>query len=432
MRVLFISGELIAGDVAYRLKLEGCQVRLFIADKSRRDCFENMVDKTNDWKKDLFWVGKKGLIVFDDIDYGKVQDELRGQGYRVVGGSAGGDKLEKNREFAQKLFAECGLKIQETKDFSDPKEAIAHIKKNKGKWVVKQNAHIGSMSYVGEMSDGSDVIGIIQSYQRYDKIEAIKTLSLQKKVVGVEVAVSRFFNGHNWLGPIFVNFEHKPFLFGDKGPLTAEMGTLAWYDDKEENKLFRATLAKIKPYLQKTGYRGYADINCIVNKKKITPLEATMRFGSPTNHLQSEMHISPWKDLLGAVADGRSFKFSYRRGYSVVVAIAVPPFPYHTTVQDYLKGMDIFFKRKITNEEWGRVHFEEVSLRKKNSRELYICGANGYILFITGTGKTVAGARKQAYDLVDKLIIPKMMYRQDIGVKFLKKDGKLLKKWGWL
>jgi len=37
MRELFVSGELIAGDLAYRLKNEGCDVKLYVKDKSRRD-----------------------------------------------------------------------------------------------------------------------------------------------------------------------------------------------------------------------------------------------------------------------------------------------------------------------------------------------------------------------------------------------------------
>ena len=93
MRVLFVSGELIAGDVAYRLKQEGCEVKLFIEDKSRGDCFVNMVEKTNDWRKELDWVGKDGLIVFDDVGYGKVQDDLRKKGYTVFGGSKESDRF---------------------------------------------------------------------------------------------------------------------------------------------------------------------------------------------------------------------------------------------------------------------------------------------------------------------------------------------------
>jgi len=100
-RVLFISGELIAADLAYTLKKEGCEVRLFIDNKSDKDSFDGMVEKTTNWEDDLGWVGKDGLIIFDDVGYGNIQDKLRSEGYLVIGGSSDGDKLELDREYAQ-------------------------------------------------------------------------------------------------------------------------------------------------------------------------------------------------------------------------------------------------------------------------------------------------------------------------------------------
>ena len=234
---------------------------------------------------------------------------MRKKGFTVFGGCEKGDRLEKDREFAQSIFKSYGMEIEESKDFDKADDAIEYIKKNKSKWVVKQNSHDGALAYVGSSDDGSDVASVIKSYGKYNKSSAIKILSLQKKIEGVEIAIARFFNGNDWNGPIFVSFEHKPFLNEDIGPLTAEMGTLAWYDNNENNKIFQATLAKIKPYLKEIGYRGYVDINNIVNGDRIIPLEATTRFGSPTNHLQSGMHISSWQDILLSTAKGKRTKF---------------------------------------------------------------------------------------------------------------------------
>lgn len=56
----------------------------------------------------------------------------------------------------------------------------------------------------------------------------------------------------------------------------------------------------------------------------------------------------------------------------------------------------------------------------------------GFVLHVSGTGKSVEAARKQAYALIDKIVIPKMFYRTDIGVKFAKEDRKKLKEWGYV
>ena len=105
MNILFISNNLIAGNLAYLLKKEGNDVKLFIESKHQKNNFDYMVEKTNNWKKELSWVGKDGLIIFDDIGYGKYQEKLRKQGYSVYGGNILSDRLENEREETQNIPA---------------------------------------------------------------------------------------------------------------------------------------------------------------------------------------------------------------------------------------------------------------------------------------------------------------------------------------
>lgn len=429
MKVLFVSGELIAGDVVCRLKQEGCDVKLFIKDESRKDCFENMVEKTNDWKKELDWVGKEGLIIFDDVGYGKVQDELRGNGYTVFGGSKESDRLEKERSFAQDIFSKNGIGKIPTLNFKDTEEAIDFVKKNRAEWVVKQQGHLSMLNYVGQMSDGLDVLSILKNYKKNKK--SVGAVSLQKKVKGVEIGVARYFNGNDWVGPIEINIEHKSLFPGGIGPMTGEMGTLMWYDDDENNKLFQATIAKLEGHLRNINFKGDFDINFIINKDKVYPLEATCRLGCPSTQLQTSLHLSPWSEFLTAIAKGKPYELKYKKGYGIVVSISIPPFPYKGISKNfYISGANILFKEELTDDEKNNLHFEEVS---KNSKGVYtVAGSNGYIVYVTGTGKTIEEARRKAYALVDKIVIPRMFYRQDIGLDFLNRDQKLLKKWGWI
>lgn len=431
-RVLFVSGELIAGDLACRLKKEGCDVKLYIEDESRKDCLGGLVKKTKNWKKELDWVGKEGLIIFDDVGYGEIQDGLRKEGYQVVGGSEGGDRLEKKRSYAQKIFSACGIKATELFDFHGADSAIKFVRTKGGQWAIKQNGHSSCFTYVGEMKDGSDVASVLENYKKYATNKDVDILTLQKKVKGVEIGVARYFNGHDWVGPIEFNVEHKALFNNGIGPLTGEMGTVMWYSDDENNKLFQKGLEKLKPFLQKTGFKGDIDMNFIIKEDKIYPLEATARFGCPAIHLHLELHLSPWKEFLMAVAKGEQYDLKYKKGFGVTVSICIPPFPYKgIPAEYYLKDVGIFFREKLTKEEMSQIHFEEVALDKKNNH-YKIAGKNGFIAYITGMGSTIEAARKNVYSLIDKIIIPKMFYRTDIGVKFEKKDYKKLKKWGWI
>jgi phosphoribosylamine---glycine ligase len=434
MNILFISKDLSGGGLAYRLKKEGHSVRLFVEDKDQKQNLDGLVEKTEKWEEDLDWVGKKGLIIFDSSGYGKIQDELREKGYLVVGGNKLADKLEHDRQYGQKILSVCEMKIIPSVNFSSAKSAINFIKENRDYWVVKQNGHINtSFNYVGQLKNGEDVISVLKNYNRNNKKECV-SIDLQKKIEGVEIGVARYFNGNDWVGPIEINLEHKSLFNGNLGPKTFEMGTLIWYEENEKNKLFQETLAKMKPYLKKINFKGDIDINCIVNKNEVFPLEITPRFGWPSTHLHSEIHISPWGEFLKAIAKGEHYDLKYKKGYGIVVLLSTPPFPYVIRTKKYYpEGMDILFKKDFSKEEMNHIHLEEVSLRKnKNEKHFYLSSKTGFALHVTGIGKTVEEARKKTYDLIEDIIIPKMFYRTDIGLNFIKEDKQKLKKWGWI
>jgi len=156
--------------------------------------------------------------------------------------------------------------------------------------------------------------------------------------VFVEVAVGAFFNGHKFIFPININFEHKKLFPGDLGVATGEMGTSMFWS--KPNKLFTETLAKMEPILNQEGYVGYIDINCIVNGNGIYPLEFTARFGYPTIHIQSESMITPISEVLFKLAKGEDFEFKVKPGFHLGTRIVVPPFPYNDpkTYQSFSKN----------------------------------------------------------------------------------------------
>lgn len=431
MNILFVSFDLSGADLAYRLKKEGHNVRLFIDEKSQKQNYEGIVEKTSDWKKELEWVGSEGLIIFDSCGYGKEQDELRKKGFSVVGGSELADKLEHNRQYGQKIFSVCGISIVPSISFTSIEKAIEFVKNNKGPWVVKQNGHSDKLfNYVGSLEDGRDVIDVLKNYFEYEKDEC-NVIDLQRKIKGIEIGVARYFNGNDWVGPIEINLEHKDLFAGNLGPKTFEMGTLMWFDDDEKNKLFKTTLAKMKNYLKSIGFRGDIDINCIVNGKDLYPLEVTTRFGWPATHLHCELIESPMGEFLKAVADGKRYNLKYKKEFGIVALVATPPFPYQIQVKKYSsKGEKIYFKKEMPEDDFNRIHFEEVSMNKNG--EYFISSDSGFVLHVTNTGKTVGQARKKTMKIIDKIVIPKKFYRNDIGIRFEQVEGGNLKKWGWI
>lgn len=435
MRVLFISHELTAGNIAYLLKQEGCDVKLFIEKKELRPNFQNLVIKTDNWKKELNWVGKKGLIVFDDVGYGKIQEKLRKQGFSVFGGSVLGDRLEEDRPWSQKIFKEFGLNTLPTINFTKIDYAISFLNKNAGPWVLKQNGHAQkNINYVGHFKDNRDVISLLKYYKNnYGK--RLGEITLQKRVYGVEIGIGRYFNGADWVGPIEFNVEHKKLFPGEMGPTTSEMGTIAWYDNNENNILFQETLSKLKSFLKQIDFRGDFDIGCIVNKEGIFPLEATPRLGTPIVHLQSELHLSPWHKLLKAIADKKEFKLKWKKGVGIVILLCVSPFPYIINTKEISPvGLELYLNPNTLKKERRHIHFEGISRRKRKNgkEEYYVSDHQGYILCVTALGKNISEGRNRVKRICKKIFVSKMFYRNDIGVKFEKEELNMLKKWGYL
>ena len=432
MNILFISSCCIGGNLAVLLRKEGHNVKLHIKEKEYHQNFDNLVEKTKDWKKELEWVGKDGLIVFDDADCGKIQDSLRKKGYRVFGGSKLADSLEKDRDLGHKIFKEYGLKTTELKSFDDIEEAIIYIKNNPKKWVAKFNTY-GSkvLTYIGEYESGKDTINILKNYLNNNKINREK-ITLHERIEGVEMGVGRYFNGTDWVGPIEINFEHTKLFPDDVGPVTSEMGTLAWYDSDENNKLFVEVLKKLKPYLQKINFRGDFEINCIVNETGAYPLEATARLGTPIIHLHTELHLSPWGEFLYAIADGKDYDLKYKKGFGIVNLIACPPFPYEEKkFNDNMYGVNIYLD-ELDEKEKSSLHFEGVAMRVgKDHGQYFISSKDGFIAYTTAVADTVEDARQKSLGLIKKIVIPKAFYRNDIGKDFEKRLPEL-KKWGYV
>lgn len=428
MRVLVVSGDFSIGDMCDHLLREGHEVKLYIDDPYYTKSAERRFVLIHDWRAELSWVGKDGLIMFDTTGFGAEQDELRRAGYAVIGGSELAEKCEDDREYGQQILRDAGLNVLPTHHFSNQQDAIHFIEAHPKQWVLKHNGHVAmTATHIGDAHDGSDVIEILSRITNATDT----TIILQERVHGVEIGIARYFNGTDWVGPVEYNVEHKRLKDNDTGPTTWEMGTLMWFERNEQARLFTHTLAKLEPFLQTSGFRGDVDINCIVNEHGIFPLEWTARFGFPALQLQRVLVTSSFPRFLRDVARGELCDFEYTPGYGVIVLIAVPPFPYNTDLGvDSLKGTEITYRAPLTEEEYSRIHLEDVYQGADGT--MHIARDNGFVMHVSGKGSTIEEARADAYSLVEKVAIPKMFYRTDIGLSFHNTNREKLIKWGWL
>jgi phosphoribosylamine--glycine ligase len=423
-KFLFVSLSGLISDIAWQVSKEGYDVRYFIGDAKESDIGDGFVPKSDDWEADVKWAD---IIIFDDtLGQGEKAQALRAQGKKVIGGTPYSDRLEDDRSFGQEELKKADVTIIPYSEFESFDAAIDYVQQNPARYVIKPSGEAQNVKrrlFVGEEDDGQDVVRMLEAYKKAFADE-IKVFQLQKRVVGVEVAVGAFFNGKRFVYPININFEHKKLFPGELGPPTGEMGTSMFWS--APNNLFNRTLLKMESKLAEEGYVGYIDVNCIVNNNGIYPLEFTSRFGYPTISIQQAGMLTPIGQFFLDLASGEDPGLKTRSGFQIGVRIVVPPFPFDddATFESFSKNSAIVFKKPPADE----MRIEDV---KQVNGQWFVAGTSGVILIVIGLGQTMRQAQAQVYSRIKNVLIPNMYYRTDIGDRW-EEDSDKLHNWGYL
>lgn len=427
-------------DMAMRAQMAGWKVKWY--DKPRADgqprlAGVGMVDKIKDFNEiRAKWLDWADLIYLpDNTQWLDMLEPYRKQGYPILAPSPEAAELELNRATGQKAMKDAGITIMQSKAFFDYDDAIAFVKKNPQYLVSKPSGDAAkALSYVA--SDPADLCYMLGRWKgREDLRKAARTegFILQERKYGIEMAVGGWYGPGGWSQWFYENWEYKKLMDGDLGVATGEMGTLSRMTRK--SKLAEQVLLPIGPLLDKLGYVGYIDNNCIIDKDGPWPMEWTMRDGWPTKHnvsahIKNEDPIQWQLDLL----NGKDTIEAIEGEICISVVVALPDFPYSKITNKDLCGIPI-----RGADDMNHIRLSEVMIGsaptmvgdKVVDLPGYVtCG--DYTMVVTGTGMTITAARRSAYAAAEKVKIPNNpFYRLDIGAGRMKKQLPELHKLGY-
>ena len=439
-RLLILDTSSNCLDMALRAKMAGWTVKWY--DKPRADggprlAGTGMIDKITDFAEiQRKWLDWADLIYLpDNTQWIDMLEPYRLKGYPIIGAGVDACLMETDREIGQQAMKKSGIKIMESKAFHDYDAAIAFVKKNPKYLVSKPSGDANkALSYVA--SDPADMVYMLTRWKARDDLrKAAKKdgFILQERKYGVEMAVGGWYGPGGWSKWFYENWEYKKLMVGDLGVATGEMGTLSRMT--QDSRLAREVLLPVGAILEKIGYVGYIDNNCIIDEDGPWPMEWTMRDGWPTKH-NVTAHIKN-EDPIQWMLDGLNGQDTIEAvegeiGISVVVAL--PDFPYSKITNKDLCGIPV-----RGAEDMDHIHLSEVMIGdaptmvgdKVVDMPGYVtCG--DYSLVVTGTGGTITAARRSAYAAVDKVKIPNNpMYRTDIGLGRMKRQLPKLHEMGY-
>lgn len=413
IRLLSKYGDALA--LLNRLADEGASVDFWVKAKLAREGYKGILKQVPHYSGGL---SKDTLILFDMVGLGSVADGLRKSGYRVYGAGGINDSLELNREFGMKMAKTYGLKVPKWQRFNSFDKARDFVFRNGSevRWVFKPQDN-KSPAFTYDSSDQDDMIEMLSYFEgQWKNLDFI----LQEHIDGVEVSIEAFYqDGKQIPNTLNSTFESKRFLEGDKGMNTGCMGSVVRFWRRPDPKLYKLTLGKISPMLQRFKYSGPLDCNVIISENDKMPyfLEWTTRFGYDAIYALCE-GIESLSDFLSDILDGKAIKPpSY--SWLGAVRVSIPPYPYK---QKAAESAD-----KPIRGLGDSGHIWLLDAKERDGKYLS-AGVDGVIAECTGRAKTLNELGKKIYQQIDKLRIPDKQYRSDI-IKNAEKRIQRLKSW---
>jgi len=349
------------------------------------------------------------LVLYDMVGFGDQADALRDLGVPVFGASAACDHLELDRIFGLKLFKALGLTIPETEFFPDVDfdRAIAHVRRDGGRWVFKPCGNLGTdQTLVGE--DAEELIESIERERDTAKGSDVKypAFCLQRFVSGVEVSVERCYSdGLPVPGLDTMTFEEKKFLAGNLGPAVGCMGNIV---ADAPAALVAATVAHMDRWARAHRLTSFLDLNSILDERTGVPyvLEPTARFGYDALWAALRRWQMPLGETFQALAEGTIPRVATRSTLAAAVRVSVPPYPSGDPKQ--ARGVPVVDDILDDPALWpGDVYLTEEG-------DLEVSGADAVVYIVTALGTTPERAYRGCYDWLATARLPNRQYRVDL------------------
>jgi phosphoribosylamine-glycine ligase len=422
------AGETLS--LCLRLLNEGNQVKFSIVEKDYQKIGNGLVEKPLSFEGGVNWAE---VVVFDGNIFGMDKEAERVRMVKPVMGSGKlAGQLEQDRAFATQFAKSCGLRTNPYKEFSGPRAwdmARAYLKtQGMSKYFVwKPNGESPASTYVEK--------GIPEMFRMFKYWEQLykdhneePNFILTEKVDGSEISTEAWFNGRDFTLPNHT-LERNRFFDGDHGEKTGCAGNIVWIANNAP--LVKALLEPLRESLTDK-YWGPIDVNAIIEEKSGEPLflEFSSRFGYDAIFALLELVKSDLGELLYSMAVGAEWRGGAWVGeYAGAVRVHIPPYPEPPASEDARRaeGVPVFGWRP---EKWSP-HFSPVEIMVNREDEVVTSGPDGYAFVVSDTDKTIDGAMEKAYGNVEKLRIPNMRYRMDLG-EMIKEEYEKVEATGWL
>ncbi|HEY1961088.1 MAG TPA: phosphoribosylamine--glycine ligase [Rhizomicrobium sp.] len=379
------------GDVAERVPVGAMELDLLVAFAKEQ-------------KIDFVIIGPEAPLVAG------LWDRLETAGIKALGPSAAGAMLEGSKGFVKDLCAANNIPTAAYKRFTDPASAKNFAAALGLPVVIKADG----------LAAGKGVVIPETAAERDRAIDSIlrragDEIVLEEFLEGEEASFFVLTDGEHVL-PLAGAQDHKRALDGDKGPNTGGMGAYSPAPvltqsilDKTLDGIIRPTVAAMAA--RGTPYMGVLYAGLMVKDGEPKLIEYNCRFGDPECQVLMMRLKSDVATALLATRDRElhHLDLRWRDETALTVVMAAKGYP-----GDYAKGSEIGNLNAAANVDGVRIF--HAATEQQNGK---LIATGGRVLNVTALGRTVAEARRRAYEAVDLIDWPEGFCRRDIGWRAL-------------
>ena len=355
---------------------------------------------------DLFVIGPEVPLV-DGL-----ADRLRAAGRLVFGPGADGARLEGSKAWMKEFLGAAGVPTARHGTFTDLDAALDFLDGMAPPFVVKTDGLAAGKGVLvtDSLTEARNAVGDYLSGQAFG--EAGRTLVIEEGLVGPELSVLAVCDGTRavLLAPAQ---DFKRVGDGDEGPNTGGMGAYSpvpVVDDEllaeVRDRFIDPTLAELRA--RGIDYRGVLYAGLMLTAEGPKMIEYNVRFGDPECQVVVPRLSSDLGELLAQAAAGDIVADpEFRSDATVTVVCAAQGYPTSPRTGDVITGI-------ASAESVDGVTVYCAGVAQGADGELVTAG--GRVLDVTGTGPTLAEARRRAYEGVSLISWTGMQYRSDIAL----------------
>ncbi len=355
---------------------------------------------------DLYVVGPEAPLVAG------LADELRAAGRLVFGPGADGARLEGSKAWMKEVVEAAGVPTARYATFTEPEPAIEYLRTLSGPWVTKTDGLAAGKGVLVATSVDDAIADVRAKLAGESFGDAGRTVVVEEGMTGPELSLLAVCDGTRAVA-LAPAQDFKRIGDGDTGPNTGGMGAYSpvpAVDDALVDDVMARFVGPTLAELRRRGidYRGVLYAGLMLTPDGPRLVEYNARFGDPEAQVVLPRMTTDLAELLAAAAAGdltRAPTPAFVPDACVTVVLASEGYPIAPRTGDVITGI-------ADAEAMGAtVYCAGVTAGPGGA----LVTAGGRVLAVTGSGPTVADARRHAYAAAGCISWSGSYHRTDIA-----------------